>query len=94
VLDEFHEKHQIDLVIQGGARGADSIAAAWAHQRGIGCEQYEADWTTYGRSAGAIRNQRMITEGKPEYVIAFPGGRGTADMVGKAARNGIPVLSC
>jgi Lhr-like helicase len=34
----------------------------------------------------------MIDEGKPDLVIAFPGGRGTADMVGRARKAGIRVV--
>lgn len=45
----------------------------------------------YGKSAGPIRNQTMLDDGKPDLVLAFPGGRGTADMVAKAEKHGIPV---
>ena len=34
----------------------------------------------------------MLDEGKPDLVIAFPGGRGTADMVRKANRAGVKVV--
>jgi hypothetical protein len=34
----------------------------------------------------------MINEGKPDLVIAFPGGKGTADMVARAAQAGIKVI--
>lgn len=34
----------------------------------------------------------MIDEGKPDLVVAFPGGRGTADMVNKALAAGIKVI--
>ena len=34
----------------------------------------------------------MIDVGKPDAVIAFPGGRGTADMVQRANQAGIPVF--
>jgi hypothetical protein len=33
----------------------------------------------------------MIDEGKPDLVIAFPGGRGAADMVSRAIKAGIRV---
>jgi ABC-type branched-subunit amino acid transport system substrate-binding protein len=33
----------------------------------------------------------MIREGKPDAVVAFPGGRGTADMVRQARAAGIEV---
>jgi hypothetical protein len=50
-----------------------------------------ADWNTHGRAAGPIRNQRMLDEVKPELVVAFPGGRGTADMVRRAREAGVNV---
>ena len=37
------------------------------------------------------RNQEMIDEGQPGFVIAFPGGRGTADMKRRAKKAGLPV---
>lgn len=45
----------------------------------------------YDARAGIRRNQRMIDEGKPDLVVAFPGGTGTADMIERAERAGIPV---
>jgi predicted Rossmann-fold nucleotide-binding protein len=39
-----------------------------------------------------MRNQRMIDEGKPDLVVAFPGGSGTADMVRRAKRASIEVM--
>lgn len=81
-----------DTVIHGGARGADSIAGEFAS--GLGCDVtvYRANWKRDGKAAGAIRNARMLDEGKPDVVLAFPGGRGTADMVAKARSAGVRVL--
>jgi predicted Rossmann-fold nucleotide-binding protein len=33
----------------------------------------------------------MLTKGKPDIVIAFPGGSGTADMICQARKAGVPV---
>jgi hypothetical protein len=52
---------------------------------------YVAQWKKHGRAAGPIRNQRMLDKGKPDLVVAFPGGRGTADMIRRAERAGVPV---
>lgn len=89
-LGAVHSKHGIDLLIQGGARGADRLCAEWAWDRKIPVGTYNADWNTYGKGAGPIRNQRMIDEGKPDAAVAFPGGRGTADMVRRLETAGIP----
>lgn len=83
-LSELHRELAIACLIDGAAPGADSLAHEWAVDTGIPTERYPADWDTYGKAAGAIRNRRMLVEGKPDLVVAFPGGRGTADMVRQA----------
>ena len=52
---------------------------------------YPADWDKHGKAAGPIRNKQMIDEGKPDLVIAFPGGRGTAGAVRLAKFAGVTV---
>lgn len=79
------------VIIHGGARGADSLAGEYAAERGLACEVYPADWAAHGRIAGPLRNARMITEGKPDACVCFAGGRGTADMRGRAIAAGLPV---
>jgi YspA, cpYpsA-related SLOG family len=83
-----------DVIIHGNAPGADWMANAWAREHDIAVRVFPADWKKYGRAAGPIRNQQMLDEGKPHLVIAFPGGKGTADMVARAKRAGIEVLEC
>lgn len=80
------------VVIEGGASGYDHAGRLWAVSREMQCITFYADWNTHGRAAGPIRNSRMLAEGKPTHVIAFPGGVGTRDMVAKAKRAGIPVI--
>lgn len=92
VLDKLHAEAGISLIIEGGARGADHLAMSWAAERHVPRERYEADWENQGSFAGPARNKRMLDEGKPDLVIAFPGGRGTADMVRKARRAGVEVV--
>jgi hypothetical protein len=81
-----------DVIIYGGAYGADRLAREWAEEHCLGSECYPADWTKYGRAAGPIRNKQMLVEGKPDLVVAFPGGPGTADMVRQARAAGIRVI--
>lgn len=80
------------LIIQGGAFGADACASEWAWKRKVPEKEFRANWAKHGRAAGPIRNQRMIDEGRPNLVVAFPGGTGTADMVRRAEAAGIPVV--
>ena len=88
VLDEL----TIELIIQGGAGGADALAKEYAITNQVQVQEFKADWNANGRAAGPIRNSKMLIEGKPDVVLAFPGGRGTADMVVKAKRAGVQVL--
>lgn len=70
--------------------GADYYAKCWAYDNNISQTPYPAEWKKYGYSAGYVRNKLMLNE-NPDMVLAFPGGKGTANMV-KLARNGkIPV---
>lgn len=92
VLDQVHAKRGIALLIHGAARGADNLAGDWAKARGVEAAPYPADWTRDGRAAGPIRNQRMLDEGKPGGVVAFPGGTGTAHMIRISREAGLGVM--
>lgn len=91
-LDAIAGEHEVSGLIAGDATGADQIALEWANQRSIDNSCFRAKWKTEGKAAGPLRNQRMLDEGAPDLVIAFPGGRGTADMVRRAVEAGIPVV--
>ncbi|TGR82317.1 DUF2493 domain-containing protein [Mesorhizobium sp. M2D.F.Ca.ET.223.01.1.1] len=81
------------IVIHGACRtGADELADSWAVHNYIPVDEFPADWTTHGKAAGPKRNQRMLEDGKPDLVVAFPGGRGTADMVRRAEAAGVKVV--
>lgn len=91
VLTDLNGRASISTVVSGGCSGADTFAKDWADAGQIRAEIYRADWAL-GPAAGPIRNQQMLDEGKPELVVAFSGGRGTADMVRRARVAGVRVL--
>lgn len=103
-LDAVHRATPITALAHGGAgkigpitgrlRGADLIAGAWAETRGIEVVSFpvtEDDWLAYGRGAGPRRNRIMLNSFKPELLVAFPGGAGTADCIRAATTLGIEV---
>lgn len=92
VLDKYHAEVGVDLLIDGAARGADQIAHEWAVAVGVPTERYPADWNAHGSFAGPMRNRVMLKEGRPDLVIAFPGGVGTRDMVRKARKADVEVV--
>lgn len=91
-LGELHVMQPFSVLIHGTAQGADTLAAQWAHRNHITVEGYRPDWKRYGKSAGHIRNERMLTEGRPDLVVAFPGGRGTKNMIEQATNAGVRLL--
>lgn len=88
---EYLHRLKPTVIISGEARGFDSLAKNYAEVFGVDYEGYPADWGTFGKSAGYRRNVQMAKEGKPDLVVAFPGGKGTANMVEIAKAAGIPV---
>lgn len=102
LMDTYRANLGITHVVTGAQRqwcskrrrfiGADHLAEEWARARALWYSGLPADWNTFGNSAGPRRNRRMNAEAKPRYVIAFAGGRGTADMVSVARSAGIDVI--
>lgn len=91
VLDALHASYAITELAHGNARGADTLADEWCVLRGIPRTKYHADWKGLGNAAGMARNRRMLDEFRPDEVIAFPGGSGTAGCVREALARGIRV---
>lgn len=101
VLDAAIERLGMDAIVQGGQKsidydtgeeyGVDWLAREWARSRELQCETFYADWANLGDAAGPIRNRKMRDEAKPDFVIAFPGGKGTRGMCDLAEEVGIPV---
>jgi hypothetical protein len=103
VLDRLHAKYTFTCVVHGGAGarledqtiGADLLAGEWAKARGLEARAYpvtQAEWDEFGISAGPRRNGRMLDLESPELVVAFPGGRGTRNMLHKARWRKCPIV--
>jgi len=81
-LDAVHSIDPIEVVIEGGAKGADTLAYKWAEEHDVDSYRVRAKWDDEGLAAGHKRNARMLEVlGLPDMLIAFPGGKGTAGMV-------------
>ena len=91
-LDRLRAELGITTVVHGAARGADNLAGEWARARNIAARDFPAQWNKFGRRAGFLRNQQMLDEGRPDAVIAFPGGAGTRGMMRIAREAGVPVI--
>jgi hypothetical protein len=88
----------VQLLLHGGARGADQAIAAAAHRLGWAAQAIPAQWARYGIAAGPVRNGQMLRRASEEatafqrtcptavLVIAFPGRKGTASLLDQARR--------
>lgn len=91
-LHDLHTKSRpITKIVHGSAKGADTYVGLWSKVFQIPYSSYPADWDKYGKAAGPIRNQQMLDSEKVDLVVAFPGGKGTANMISLARKAGIPV---
>ena len=91
VLDKIHETNPIVRLAHGGCTGADNLAREWALQNEVVSVSYPADWHL-GEKAGPMRNAFMLEKEQPEFVIAFPGGKGTQNAIQFAKRMGYDVI--
>lgn len=82
----------ITEIVSGGARGADSLAETFAHNKGLPLTVFPADWETHGKSAGYKRNAQIIQH--CSLVTAFWDGvsRGTKHSIDLAVKHNKPVF--
>ena len=97
LLDYLAQQLDVDVVIEGCAPGADTLAEQWSEGQERVREHihFPADWDREGKAAGPIRNNKMLKEGRPDFVVAFTDdietSRGTRHMATIAEKAGIPV---
>ena len=90
-LDGIHAVTPITFLWHGNARGVDTVAGTWAKlKKTIRVFPTPAEWSRYGDRAGPIRNKSMLGNGI-DLVIAFPGGKGTTNMIAQAMRAGVKI---
>jgi hypothetical protein len=94
-LKEFADRVSGDClemtVISGTAAGADTLGERWAAEEGWLLELYPANWDTYGKRAGYVRNELMAYNA--DTLLAFWDGesKGTKHMIDIALAKGLDV---
>lgn len=83
------------IIVEGGAKGADSLAKEFGHKHCEAVEEFRADWERYGRAAGHKRNDKMVAyiKEKGGKALYFWDGesKGTKQCIASAKKNGIAV---
>ncbi len=91
-LDACHATTPIEVLVNGGARGADDISTEWAIHNKVECVIVPAEWDLYGKAAGMRRNRKMLDMYPKAHVLGFPLGRspGTRGCLAEAKKRGMP----
>lgn len=81
----------ITRVLSGGCRGVDKMGEIWAQKMDVAYEVHKADWNEHGKSAGPIRNQKMVDNADALIAVWDGASRGTRDIIERARKKGLKV---
>lgn len=81
----------IEEIISGGAKGADSLGEKYAIENNIKFTIFKPDWKKYGKRAGFLRNIDIINS--CDSVLAFWDGnsKGTQHSINLGHKHNKPV---
>lgn len=91
-LDGLHRQSAITVLIHGSLPALGGPAEAWARDHEVDVIRYPANWSKLGKLAETRRNSFMLADSRADVVLAFPGGRHTADLVRTARESGMGVV--
>ena len=83
---------EITEVVSGNARGVDRLGEQWALEHRVPVTKFPAEWDTYGKSAGMVRNAEMATYADAAVILWDGVSVGTSHMVEIAYQHGIEVF--
>lgn len=90
---KFMERESIEHpeIVSGKASGADSLGERFAKEFSYGIREFPANWKTYGKAAGHVRNEQMAKYGDACIVFWDGQSRGTRNMISLAKEYGLPL---
>ena len=91
VVDGYHA-FEASEIVSGGARGTDTMAERYAFERNIPIKVHVAEWNVHGKSAGPIRNQKIVDDADEMIAFVNKHSIGTFDSIRRATKKGIPVV--
>lgn len=91
VLDHWVERGATQFITGEAPSGVDRLVKDWCGREKFPYQGWPANWEDAGKAAGRARNEEMFIRSRPNYVLAFPGGDGTAHMTTFALTQGCPV---
>jgi hypothetical protein len=92
-LTLLNRNKPISVLIHGWIGPAASMVEHWARANDIPIVRYPPNWELHGKDAETLRNEFMLCDSRPGFVVAFPGGPDTSDLVRRALSRGVAVLA-
>jgi len=93
MIDYLNRDNELncELVVSGGARGADYLGERWAKENDIPTLIFKPEWDKYGKSAGFRRNQDIVKNS--DFVVVFWDGvsKGSDSSIKLAMKYDVPI---
>jgi hypothetical protein len=80
-LDHFFQNQGEITIVSGTARGADKLGELYAEERFYDVIEMPADWDTYKKRAGYIRNEEMAKIADAAVIFWNGESRGSKHMI-------------
>jgi hypothetical protein len=93
-LDFYEHRHGPIEIVTGGGRGADAFAREWAEERDRRAHVFHGERQRRTQIITALRNMRMLAEGRPDVALGFPRIRETYDIQDRCEAANIKVVNC
>jgi|CXWL01.1.fsa_nt_gi hypothetical protein len=90
-LSAIHRRAPITVLIHGGTPGLGAPAESWARRNAVHLVRYPANFSL-GKRGDFERDRFMLEDGRPQALLAFPGGRRTAELCQSARRRGTSII--
>ena len=84
----LYHKHDKTIIVSGGARGADTLAEKFANEFGFEKVIFKPDWDLFGKSAGFIRNKKIVDACDVLFAFQINKSKGTQHSIDLARKAG------
>lgn len=85
-VEKIKQTQTVELIVSGGAKGADTLAKRYATLNHIPLMEFKPDYKQFGHNAPVRRNALIVENA--DWILAFvaPTSRGTWDTIRKAEK--------
>lgn len=85
-VSKIKETQTIELIVSGGAKGADTLAKKYASMNNIPLVEFKPDYKKFGHNAPVQRNKLIVEISDCVLAFVAPTSKGTWDTIRKAEK--------